>query len=120
MSTVGETGSQGGEETDQLSTLLGRPKCFSGREGEWQDWSHKFGATAATLSDHASVWMGDALKMTAEITLDQSNQAAARIFARQLCTMQSVNFLLLCSRDEATVQTVQKAQRFHVPCAVLG
>ena len=42
---------------------------------------------AATLSDHASVWMGDALRMNAEITLDQPNQGAARIFARQLYTL---------------------------------
>ena len=39
----------------QLSRLLGRPKCFSGREEERHGWSLKFGATAATLSDHASV-----------------------------------------------------------------
>ena len=71
MSTFGE-GSQVGEETaaggdqqqhsmGQISRLLGRPKCFSGREDEWHDWSFKFGATAATLSDHASVWMNGAL-----------------------------------------------------------
>ena len=71
----------------QLSRLLGRPKCFSGCEDEWRDWSLKFGSTAAKLSDHASAWMGDALKMNAEINLDQPNQAAARIFARQLYTL---------------------------------
>ena len=94
MSTFGETGSQAGEESTggdhqqnsmgQLARLLGRPRNFPGREDEWHDWSLKFGATAATLSDHASVWMGDALRMNAEITLDQPNQEAARIFARQL------------------------------------
>ena len=67
MSTFGETGSQAGEESaggdhqqhsmGQLARLLGRPKNFSWREDAWHDWSLKFGATAATLSDHASVWM---------------------------------------------------------------
>ena len=28
---------------------------LSGREDEWHDWSLKFGAIAATLSDHKSV-----------------------------------------------------------------
>ena len=105
MSACGETGSQGGEETaggehqrrtmGQLSGLLGRPKCFSGREDEWHDWSLKLVATPATLSDHARVWMGDALKMNAEITLDQPNQAAARIL-RDSCIPCS----LICVRDE--------------------
>ena len=50
MSTLGE-GSHGGEETavpvvggdqqqhpmGQISRMLGRPKCFSGREDEWHD-----------------------------------------------------------------------------------
>ena len=93
MSNFGE-GSQGGEETavpaigggqqqhsmGQISRLLGR---FSRREDEWHDWSLKFGATAATLSDHASVWMSGALQHTSEITLDQS----ARMFARQMYTL---------------------------------
>ena len=35
----------------QLSRLLGRPRCFSGREDEWHEWTLKFGATAATLSN---------------------------------------------------------------------
>ena len=35
----------------QISRLLGRPKCFSGREEEGQVWSLKFGAISATLSD---------------------------------------------------------------------
>ena len=94
MSTFGE-GSQGDEETavpavggDQQQHSMGqisrRPKCFSGREDERHDWSLKFGATTATLSDHASVWMSCALKLSSEITLDQPDQAAARIFARQM------------------------------------
>ena len=94
MRTFGE-GSQGGEETavpavggdqqqqGQISRLLGRPKCLSGREDEWHDWSLKFGAKAATLSDHASVWMSGALQHTTEITLDQPDEASARTFARQ-------------------------------------
>ena len=98
MSTFGE-GSQGGEDTvtpaavgdqqhhsmGQISRLLGRPNSISGRE--WHDWSLKFGATTATLSDHASVWMSGALKLSSEITLDQQDQAAARIFARQMYTL---------------------------------
>ena len=97
MSTFGE-GSHVGEETavpavggdqqqhlmGQISRLLGRPKCFSGREDEWHTWSLKFGAIAATLSDHASVWMNGALQHTTEITLDQPDEASARIFARQM------------------------------------
>ena len=100
MSTFGE-GSHGGEETavpavggdqqqhamGQISRLLGRPKCFSGREDEWHDRSLKFGAIAATLSDHASVWMNGALQHTTEITLDQPDEASARIFARQSYTL---------------------------------
>ena len=94
MSTLGE-GSQGAEETaapaagcdqqqhsmGQILRLLGRPNCFSRRDDGWHDWSLKFGATTATLSDHASVWMSSAL------TLDQTEQAAARIFARQVYTL---------------------------------
>ena len=105
MSTFGE-GSHVGEETavpavggdqqqhsmGQISRLLGRPKCFSGREDEWHDWSLKFGAKAATLSDHASVWMNGALQHTTEITLDQPDGASARIFARQMYTL----FVHLC------------------------
>ena len=53
----------------------------------WHDWSLKFGAIAATLSDHASVWMNGALQDTTEITLDQPDEASARIFARQRCTL---------------------------------
>ena len=93
MSTFGE-GSQGGEETavptiggdqqqhsmGQISRLLETPNCFSRRENEWHDWILKFGATAATLSDHASVWMSGALQHTTEITLDQTDDASARIF----------------------------------------
>ena len=100
MSSFGE-GSQGGEETAapaaggdqqqhsmrQISRLLGRPKCFSGREDEWHDWSLKFGATAATLSVHASVWKSGSLKLSSEITLDQLDQADARISARQMYTL---------------------------------
>ena len=100
MSTFGE-GPQGGEETavpavggdqqqhsmGQISRLLGRAKCFSGRKDEWHDWSLKFGAIAATLSDHASVWVSGALQHTSEITLDQPDEASARIFARQMYTL---------------------------------
>ena len=71
----------------QISRLLGRPKCFSRCEDERHDWSLKFGATAATLSDHASVWMNGALRLSSEITLDQPDQAAAQIFARQMYTL---------------------------------
>ena len=101
MSTLGQ-GSKGGEETavgggqqqhsmGQISRLLGRPKCFSRREDEWHDWSLKFGTKAATLSDHASVWMSGALQHTAEITLDHPDETSARIFARQMYT--------ICVRD---------------------
>ena len=97
MSIFGE-GSQGGEETavsavggdqqqhsmGQISRLLGRPKCFSGRLDEWHDWSFKCGAIDATLSEHASVWMSGALQHTTEITLDQPDEASARTFARQM------------------------------------
>ena len=100
MSTFGE-GTQGGEETaataaggdqqqhlmGQISRLLGRPKCFSGREEEWHDSSLKFGATTATLSDHASVCVTGSLKLSTEIMLDQQVQAAARIFVRQMYTL---------------------------------
>ena len=78
----------------QLSRLLGRPKCFSGCEDEWRDWSLKFGSTAAKLSDHASAWMGDALKMNAEITLDQPNQRHG--FLCDSCIPCS----FICVRDE--------------------
>ena len=108
MSTFGE-GSQGGEETavpaaggdqqqhsmGQISRFLGRLKCFSGREDEWHDWSLKFGATTATLFDHASVWMSGALKLISEITLDQPDQAAAG-FSRDRCIL----FSFICVRDE--------------------
>ena len=97
MSTFGE-GSQGGEETaatavggeqqqhsmGQLSRLLGRPKCFSGREDEWHDWSL-----------HASVWMSGALQHTTEITLDQPDEASAR-FSRDRC----IPFSIICVMDE--------------------
>ena len=100
MSTFGGV-SQGSEETaalaaggdhqqhsmGQISGLLGRPKCFSGREDEWPGWSLQFGATTATLSDHARVWMSGALKLSSEITLDQLDQAAARNVARQMYTL---------------------------------
>ena len=69
------------------TSRLGRPKCFSGREDGWHDWSLKFGAMAATLSDHASVWMNGALQHTTEITLDQPDEASARIFARHMYTL---------------------------------
>ena len=72
--------------TATTKVLLGRPKCFSGREDEWHDWSPKLGAIAATLSDHASVWMSGALKHTTEIALDQPDEASERIFARQMYT----------------------------------
>ena len=97
MPAFDEAGMQVGEETTsgdhpqnsmgQLARLLGRPKSFSGREAEWHDWSLKFGATAATLSEHASLWMSDALRMSTEITLDQPSQGTAKIFARQLYTL---------------------------------
>ena len=74
---------------------LGRPKCFSGREDEWHGWSLKFGAIAATLSDHASVRMNGALQHTTEITLDHPDEASARMFARQMYTL-----LIICVRDE--------------------
>ena len=100
MSTFGE-GSQSSEETavpaaggdqqqhsmGQISRLLERPKRFPGLEDEWHDWSLKFGAIAATLSDHASVWMGGALQHTTEIPLDQPDEASARMFARQMYTL---------------------------------
>ena len=90
MSTFGE-GPQDQQQHSmgQISRLLGRPKCFSGREDEWHDWSLKFGAIASTLSDHASVWMSGALQHTTEITLDQPDEASAsaRIFARQMFTL---------------------------------
>ena len=63
----------------QLARLLGRKKCFSGRENEWHDWSLKFGATAAT--EHASTWVGQALTTDVEITLVQPNQGTARMVA---------------------------------------
>ena len=100
MSTFGE-GSHVGEETavpvicrdqqqlsiGQVLRLLGRPKYFSGCEDEWHDWNLKFGATAATLSDHANVLMNGALQHTTEITLDQPDEASALIFARQMHTL---------------------------------
>ena len=90
--------SQGGEETavpagggdqqqhslGQISRLLGRPKCFSRREDEWHDWSLKFVAIAATLSDHASVWMRCALQHTTEITLDQPDEASVDNLQRKM------------------------------------
>ena len=97
MPTFDEAGMQVGEETTsgdhpqnsvgQLARLLGRPKSFSRREDEWHDWSLKFGATAATLSEHASLWMSDAQRMSTEITLGQPSQGTAKIFARQLYTL---------------------------------
>ena len=51
------------------------------------DWSLKFGAIAATLCDHASVWMSGALQHSTEITMDQLDEASARIFARQMNTL---------------------------------
>ena len=97
MATFEEAGVHTGEESTggdhpqnsmgQHARLPGRPKSFSGREHEWHDWSLKFGATAATLSEHASTWMSDALRMSTEITLDQPNQGTAKIFARQLYTL---------------------------------
>ena len=80
VSAVG--GEQQQHSMDQISRLLGRPKCSSGREDDWHDW--KFGAIAATLSDHASVWMNGTLQHTTEITLDE---ASARIFARHMYTL---------------------------------
>ena len=79
MSTFG-VGSQGGEETavpavgagqqqhpmGQISRLLGRPKCFSGREDDWHDWSLKCGAIAGTLSDHGSVYGLEAWRLLHE------------------------------------------------------
>ena len=44
----------------------------------------KFGAVAATLSDHASVWMYGALQHTTEITLDQPDEAS-RGFLHDRC-----------------------------------
>ena len=97
MSTFEEAGVQSGAESiggdhpqnsmGQLARLLGRPKSFAGREDEWHDWSLKFGATATTLSEYASTWMSDALKMNTEITLDQPSQGTAKVFARQLKTL---------------------------------
>ena len=109
MSTCGE-GSHGGEETGvpavggdqqqhsmgQISRLLGRPKCFSGREDEWHDWSLKFGAIAATLSDHASVWMNGALQHTTEITLDQPDVHRRVFFLQDKC----IPFSFICVRDD--------------------
>ena len=48
-------------------------------------------ATAATLSDHASVWMNGALQHFAEITFDQPDEASALIFATfQSCVQECV------------------------------
>ena len=47
----------------------------------------RHGAIAATLSDHASVWMSGALQHTTEITLDQPDEASAPIFARHMYTL---------------------------------
>ena len=69
----------------QLSRLLGRPKSSSGLEDERHDWS--LAATAATLVEHASTWMDESSRMDTEITLDQGNHAAARVFSRQLYTL---------------------------------
>ena len=85
MPAVG--GDQQQHSVGQLSRLLGRPKCFSGREDEWYDWSLKFGAVAAKLSDHASAWMNGAPQPSAEISVDQPDEATARIFARQRYTL---------------------------------
>ena len=113
MSTFGEASQVGGlaalaaggdqhqRSMSQFSSLLGKPKCFSGREDKWHDWS---GATAATLSDHASMWMSGALKLGADITLDLPGQAAARIFARQMKTLLIQNATLEYNRTSIAPQ----------------
>ena len=80
-------GDQQQHSMGQILRLLGRQKCFLGREDELHDWSLKFGATAPTLSDHASVWMSGALQHTTEITLDQPDEASGRMFALQMYTL---------------------------------
>ena len=44
-------------------------------------------SSSEQLSEHASLWMSDALRMNTEIVLDQPNQGSAKIFARQLYTL---------------------------------
>ena len=61
----------------------------------------KFGAIAATLSDHASVWMSGALQHTTEITVDQPDEASARMFARQMYTL-----LILGNRSRSALITM--------------
>ena len=76
MSTFGE-GSQGGEET--AATAVGgdqQQHSMGGREDEWHDWSLKFGAIAATLSDHASVWMSGALQHTTGTSISNRSRSA--------------------------------------------
>ena len=58
----------------QLARMLGRSKSFSGREDEWHDWSLKFAATAAKVTEHASTWMNEASRTDAEITWVLPNQ----------------------------------------------
>ena len=99
-----ETGVQSGEESiggDQsqnsmghLARLLGRPKSFSGREDEWHDWSLKFGATAATLSEHASLWMSDALRTRKLSWINRTRDRPRSL--RDSCTL----CLFTCVRDE--------------------
>ena len=109
MSTFGEV-SHGGEETavpavgghqqqhskGQISRLLGRAKCFSGREDEWHDWSLKFGAIAATLSDHASVWMNGALKHNYGDHVGSTRRGIGADFLHDRC----IPFSFTCVRDD--------------------
>ena len=76
METIGKN------SIDQLARLLGRSKSFSGREDEWHDWSLKFGATAATLSDDASTWINRARERQGSL--------------RDNCIL----YLFICVRDE--------------------
>ena len=97
MSNFGE-GSQGGEETAVPAVVTSSNTqwvryrdCWEDRSAS-QDVKIKFGAVAATLSDHASVWMSGALQHTTEITLDQPERG----FSRDRC----IPFSFICVRDE--------------------
>ena len=77
-STFGE-GSHGGEET-AVPSVGGDHK------------QHSMGQISRlledrTLSDHGSVWMNGALQHTTKITLDQPDEASARIFARHMYSL---------------------------------
>ena len=106
MSTFGE-GSQGGEETAAPAAGGDQQQhsCWEDRSAT-QDvkMNGMIGVSSsvqqsATLSDHASVWTSGAL----ELSLDQPDQAAALIFARQMYT------LLVHLREERALAIVRGA-----------